>query len=573
MLSRREFLGTVAAGAAMGAAHGADREHLREFAYSDVRLTGGPLKAQYDWVHAHFLSLDNDRLLKVYRQRAGLPAPGEDMGGWYDADGFVPGHTIGQYISGLSRMYATTRDRSTLAKVKDLVSGYAATLGKDGYPYASEKAAVTWPCYVLDKYVVGMLDAHRLAGLGAGRELLPRIIHGAIGHIPDHTYDRTPDSPKQAPYDEPYILPENLFHTYELTGDPQWLAMARLYLLDKEYFDPLAQGRNLLPGKHAYSHVIALSSAAKAYEVLGDVKYLDAIRNAWDILEETQQFASGGWGPKEAFVPPHEGKLGESLTEHREHFETPCGCYAHMKLARYLLRFTGDPRYGDGLERVLYNTILGSIEPSNNGDYFYYSDYQAGAKKGFYKRKWPCCSGTLVQGVADYAVSVYFQDSGGIYVNLFAPSEVRWNAGGVPVRLIQSTGYPAADSLELRVEVPAPAEFAIHVRMPAWLSGAAAVSVNGKSVDVAAERKTFATVRRRWRRNDTLEVKLQFRDRTEAIDDRHKDTVALMRGPLMMVAVNAPDGMPDLATPGLGFMPFYAVRGETYTTYFKQRAG
>ena len=76
-----------------------------------MRLTGGPLKAQYDWVHAHFLSLDNDRLLKVYRQRAGLPAPGEDMGGWYDADGFVPGHTIGQYISGLSRMYATTRDR------------------------------------------------------------------------------------------------------------------------------------------------------------------------------------------------------------------------------------------------------------------------------------------------------------------------------------------------------------------------------------------------------------------------------------------------------------------------------
>ena len=93
MLSRREFLGTAAAGAALCAR----REHLREFAYADVRLTGGPLKAQYDWVHAHFLSLDNDRLLKVYRQRAGLHAPGEDMGGWYDADGFVPGHTIGQY--------------------------------------------------------------------------------------------------------------------------------------------------------------------------------------------------------------------------------------------------------------------------------------------------------------------------------------------------------------------------------------------------------------------------------------------------------------------------------------------
>ena len=560
MLSRRKFLGTVAAGAAMGAAHGADREHLREFAYSDVRLTGGPLKAQYDWVHAHFLSLDNDRLLKVYRQRAGLPAPGDDMGGWYDADGFVPGHTIGQYISGLSRIYATTRDAATRAKVQQLVAGYAATLGPDGYPYASEKAAVTWPCYILDKYVVGMLDANRLAGVSAARDLLPRIIRGAIPHIPSHTYDRGPDSPKQAPYDEPYILPENLFHSYELTGDRQFLDMARLYLLNQEYFDPLAQGRNLLPGKHAYSHVIALSSAAKAYEVLGDAKYLNAIRNAWDMLEETQQFASGGWGPKEAFVPPHEGKLGESLTTTREHFETPCGCYAHMKLARYLLRFTADPRYGDGLERVLYNTILGSIEPTNNGDYFYYSDYQAGARKGYYKKKWPCCSGTLVQGVADYATSIYFQDSAGVYVNLFTPSELRWKTA----RLIQDTRYPHADSVHLRVEVPHPVEFAIRVRIPAWLSTSGSLAVNGKSLDVAAVPGTFAAIRRRWSPNDTVEVKLPWRDRTQPVDDRHPDTVALMRGPLMMVSLDGPPGAPT------AWEPFYSVRSQTYTTYFRK---
>ncbi|MCU1233521.1 MAG: hypothetical protein JWP63_1488 [Candidatus Solibacter sp.] len=564
MFTRRTFLQTVAAA---GMAHAAaPREALREFSHADVILTGGPLKQQYDWVHAHFLSLDNDRLLKVYRQRAGLPAPGDDMGGWYDADGFVPGHTIGQYISGLSRMYATTRDAATLAKVKQLVAGYAATLGENGYPFASEKAAVTWPCYILDKYVIGMLDASRLAGVSAGRELLPRIIRGAIPHIPDHTYDRGPDSPKQAPYDEPYILPENLFNSYELTGDRQFLDMARLYLLNQEYFDPLAQGRNLLPGKHAYSHVIALSSAAKAYEVLGDAKYLNAIRNAWDMLEETQQFASGGWGPKEAFVPPHEGKLGDMLTATREHFETPCGCYAHMKLARYLLRFTGEPRYGDGLERVLYNTILGSIEPTNNGDYFYYSDYQAGAHKGYYKKKWPCCSGTLVQGVADYATSIYFHDSGGVYVNLFTPSEVRWKN----IRLIQSTQYPHADSVHFRVDTPKAAEFALHLRIPAWLSGAASLSVNGKSVDIAAEPNTFATVRRRWNPNDTLEMKLPWRDRTQAIDDRHPETVALMRGPLMMVAIDPPAGTPELTAPGLRLEPFYAVRSQTYTTYFRK---
>jgi DUF1680 family protein len=554
MVSRRAFLASTAA-AVSASAQSAAPNRLQEFPYSAVTLTGGPLKQQYDWVHAHFLSLDNDRLLKVYRQRAGLPAPGDDMGGWYDADGFVPGHTIGQYISGLSRIHATTRDARATAKVRDLVTGYAATLGPKDYPYASEKAAITWPCYVLDKYVVGMLDASRLAGVAPARELLGRIIRGAIPHIPDHTYDRGPDSPKQAPYDEPYILPENLFNAHELTGDRQFLDMAKLYLLNQEFFDPLAQGRNLLPGKHAYSHVIALSSAARAYEVLGEEKYLWAIRNAWDMIDQTQRFASGGWGPKEAFVPSGEGKLGESLTSSREHFETPCGAYATMKLARYLLRFTGEARYGDGLERVLYNTILGSIQPTNNGDYFYYSDYQAGAKKGYYKRKWPCCSGTLVQGVADYAVSLYFHDATGIYVALYNPSTVNWQSGGVPIGLIQETDYPSSEETHFRITAARPVEFTLRLRIPPWVAAAASIRVNGRSYSTEAAPNRFAAIRRTWRNNDTVELRLPFKDRTEPIDDRHPNTVAHMRGPLMMVQA------------GARTMPFYAVRNETYTTY------
>jgi hypothetical protein len=84
-LSRREML-RCAAGAAAGAtltalpavaiatfATTADREIVREFPFGAVRLTGGPLKMQFDRNHAHYLALSNDRLLKVFRQRVGLP--------------------------------------------------------------------------------------------------------------------------------------------------------------------------------------------------------------------------------------------------------------------------------------------------------------------------------------------------------------------------------------------------------------------------------------------------------------------------------------------------------------------
>src|SRR5947209_3732013 len=115
-LSRREFLKAATATALASspalsiAGKAAGTEVAREFPYEAVQLTDGPLKAQYDSMHAHYLALDNDRLLKVYRERAGLPAPGAEMGGWYDLNGFVPGHTLGQYISGLSRIGASTGD-------------------------------------------------------------------------------------------------------------------------------------------------------------------------------------------------------------------------------------------------------------------------------------------------------------------------------------------------------------------------------------------------------------------------------------------------------------------------------
>ncbi len=585
-ISRRSLLGGAAslvfAGGARSAA-GAGRR-LREFSYSDVSLTGGPMARQVERLRLHYLSLDEDRLLKVYRQRAGLPAPGEDMGGWYDADGFVPGHLIGQFISGLSRLAAVNRDAACAAKAQRLLTGYAATLGPADNPYASVKASTTWPCYILDKYEIGLIDAALLAGSQEARRLLPLVISGALPYIPDHTYDRTPDSPKQAPYDEPYILSENLFRTYELTGDARYLEMAKKYLLNAEFFDPLAEGRNILPGKHGYSHVIALSSGAKAYEMLGDEKYLRAIRNAWDMLEQTQQYASGAWAPKEVFVRPHLGELAASLTATREHFETPCGYYAHSKLARYLLGFTGEARYADGLERVLLNTILGAIDPTGDGEYFYYSDYHAQARKGYYKRKWPCCAGTLLQSVADYPLNLYFSGPGELYVTLFAASEVRWKTGGVAVTVSQHTAFPETGAVELRVVPEKPVEFTLRIRIPAWAAGAR-LSVNGKAVE--AKPGTFAAVQRTWRRTDHLELSLPFTLRTVPIDDLNPRTVAVMRGPLMLTVLDppadlsvpldalmampsTPDGLECATRSGtLRFRPFYSVRGELYSTYLQ----
>ena len=154
-------LGSSLVGRSCGwlAGSSSSREVLREYPYGAVTLTGGPLQQQYDRIHASYLALDNDRLLKVYRQRAGLPSPGRDMGGWYDTDGFVPGHSLGQYISGLARIGATTSDPACAAKVRELVRGFAATLGTDNQSIIRPQTNL-WICYTLDKHFGGLIDAY-----------------------------------------------------------------------------------------------------------------------------------------------------------------------------------------------------------------------------------------------------------------------------------------------------------------------------------------------------------------------------------------------------------------------------
>lgn len=594
-LTRRTFLKTAAAAAVArpllsSASPLNSREPLQELPYSAVQLTAGPFAQHYELIHAHYLSLSNDRLLKVYRQRAGLPAPGEDMGGWYDLNGFVPGHSLGQYISGLARIGACTGDSACVQKVHDLVSGFGETLGLDNQSILRPKSN-QWICYTLDKHFVGLIDAATLAGDASAVPLLNRVLDGAEPLLPAKVHDRI--GKKNPPYDEPFVMPENLFLAAALTGNSRFHELAVRYLLNQDLFDPLAEGRDPFPGQHAYSHVIALSSAARAYLVLGDSKYQAAMQNAFTLLTTTQQFASGGWGPNEAFVTPHRGELFDSLSTTVDHFETPCGSYAATKLARYLLR-TSVPQstdYADYLERVLFNAILVVRAPDSDGDYPYYSTYSAAAKKVFYPSKWPCCSGTLVQTVADYPLDVCLTSSDGIYVMLYTPSRIKFTRHGAKIQLQQKTDFPAQDKVVLQLTTDRPTNFALYLRLPKWLSGPPSLSINGRSTPFNSSPGTFAALRRTWRNGDSLELTLPQDFRTEPIDDLHPDTVALMRGPVQYVVIEPSKERPrngDRLLPSqlkrigpeafvqqdagsqLVLVPLRSIINETYTSYFSK---
>ena len=311
-----------------------------------------------------------------------------------------------------------------------------------------------FPGYDYDKVVCGLIDAHSFANIPQAWSLLDRTTDAAMPHLPPTTLDR--DEPQRRwrasvgdntsddyTWDEYYTMPENLYLAWERGAGERYRDLARHYLLDKTWFDPLSENRNVLANHHAYSFCNSLSSAMQAYIADGSQKHLRAASNAFDMITDSQSFATGGWGPNESFSAPGSGTMYASLTDTHRGFETPCGSYAHFKLTRYLLRVTGDGRYGDSMERVLYNTVLGAKRLEPDGHAFYYSDYNSSGSKFYFADRWPCCSGTLPQVAADYRILIYFRDPAGVYVNLYLPSALKWTAAdGAQVSLTQSGDYP-----------------------------------------------------------------------------------------------------------------------------------
>jgi uncharacterized protein len=573
---------------------------LEQFGYGEVELLEGPLRAQFDRNHALFLALSEDSLLKPFRERAGLPAPGEDMGGWYDwydgftrenMHGFAPCHSFGQYVSGLARAYAATGNPATQAKVQRLVKGYAGAISPNFY------VGHRFPAYTYDKISIGLIDAHTLAGDERAFAVLNATLDTVLPFLPpralsrDEQYAR-PHKDETYCWDEPYTLAENFFLAYQRGAGSRYGTMAARYLADEWYFDPLARGENVLPGKHAYSHVNAMSSAMQAYLVLGSEKHLTAAKNGFEFLRTTQSFATGGWGPDEQFRPPASGEMGESLVKTHASFETPCGAYAHFKITRYLLRVTRDSRYGDSMERVLNNTILGAKPLKADGESFYYSDYNENARKGYHPQAWPCCSGTFPQITADYGISSYFHDGASVYVNLFVPSRVQWTRDGARIGLTQKTDYPYRRTTEIEVTVDNPRRFPVYLRIPEWAGAGTAIAVNGKRVGDGPEPGRFARLDRMWKNGDRIEMEFEMPKRLEAVDPQHPNVQALMEGPLALfsvgeqpasvkrqelltaaqVSTGATDWQVKTATGTLKLRPFAAIGDETYRLYHNVEA-
>ncbi|MBK8980218.1 MAG: glycoside hydrolase family 127 protein [Planctomycetes bacterium] len=561
MTSRVFRLATAALAATATAALAQVPPLARPLPLSSVRLTDGPLQRAQALDARYLLTLEPDRMLALFRVRAGLQPKGEPYGGW-DGDGRnLTGHIAGHYLSAVSLMVAATGDPRFRERARYIVDELAAVQAAhgDGYLCALEggrrafgelargsvrSAAFDlngeWaPWYTLHKLFAGLRDAYGHAHIERALD-----VEAALAAWAERTLSGLDEASVQRMLGTEFGgMPEVLVDLAADTGDHRWLQLADRFE-HRAFLLPLWRHVDALAGKHGNTQVPKLVGAIDRFALTGRPADLVAASFFWDTVVQHHTFATGGHGQDEYFGPPDrlarhlDGRTAES-----------CNVYNMLKLTRSLFAFRPDPVYADFMERALFNHVLGSIDP-DDGRTCYMVPVGRGVQREYQdmQRDFTCCVGTGMENHALHGEGIYYEDGERLWVNLFVPSTASWDARGI--RLTMATTFPEGDTATLTVAVDEPVELALLVRRPYWVDSGFAITVAGERVDAsvadATERRPgrwqyddrdpasrYVELRRVWRDGDVVEIALPKTLRLEPTPD-DPQRAAILWGPLVL---------------------------------------
>ncbi|MHC4435520.1 MAG: glycoside hydrolase family protein, partial [Planctomycetota bacterium] len=214
-----------------------------------------------------------------------------------------------------------------------------------------------------------------------------------------------------------------------------------------------------------------------------------------------------------------------------------------MYSLEHLISVTGDPAFGDRLERIAFNALPATFAPDMwshqydqqvnqvqctiNPDHMWSTN---GPESNIYglEPNYGCCTSNMHQGWPKFAGRLWMRADDGLAAVAYAPSSARFETQGVPVHVTADTDYPFRDTLKLTVTVDKPVRFPLLLRVPAWTQGAT-IRIEGQS-QKDLKPGTFHRIERQWEGTVSVELRLPMKAR---MSQRYNGAVALERGPLV----------------------------------------
>jgi hypothetical protein len=562
-----------------------------------VRLTGGILKTAFENNIGYLLSsFSVDELLKEFRDRAGKPSPPglPPPERFWQTD--LAGSNAGRFLMGAGNSLRWTEHPELRRRMEQVVAGIAECRQPDGYIMAYPEDTIFYSergAYTRAWLTHGLIEAGYAGSAAAFRllrgyydwfdrcEYLPRLLRGAIqggqGMIANTRMYSTP------------------------VGKPADIQVIQQYFQENYWLAALAKRDEaavwLYPYDRPHCYLITdLEAYMDLYLATGELRYLDAAKGGWDLYHDKWEHTGGTIAICEnGIYPPSSYRLHAKTGE-------LCGnSFWSFYSQRFHLLWPGEEKYVAEIEKSIYNVALANQVGTEGIRYtaslvgrkdFGRNPANSSARPSI--RSNTCCEGQGTRLLGAMPEFIYSVAQDGLYVNLFAASEIEWKHRGQMVKVEMATEFPYRPDVELRISTRRPIRLVLHLREPSWVADPIDIRVNGKT---HTGLKACATLDREWRDGDTISLTLPMGFRLSAYTGQERvpgqEQFALEYGPILMALVGDVDeksgarlfmteaDLPKRLRPKPGaplhftiagdpaheYMPYFEISGQVFTCY------
>nr|WP_288974430.1 beta-L-arabinofuranosidase domain-containing protein [uncultured Blautia sp.] len=444
-----------------------------------------------------------------------------------------------------------------------------------------------------DKIFTNLKDHHELYCLG-------HLIEGAVAYYQatgkdkllkaamryaDYTAEHFgPEEGKCKGYPGHEIAEMALVRLFEATGEEKYLNLGKFFVDERGrrpyYFDKEhPEGVKDQPGglRYAYNqaHIPvreqeeAVGHAVRAvylYSGMTDIARLTqdeslykACEKLWDNMVDRKMYITGGIGGTqigEAF------SFNYDLPNDTAYAET-CAAIGLVFFARRMLEMKPDSRYGDVMERALYNCILSGMALDGKS-FFYVNPLEVNPeachkdeRKAHVKpvrQKWfgcSCCPPNLARLLSSLSAYAFTETEDTLFVHLYMGSIVKKQVNGKEVTISISSGLPHSGKVAIEVSgesVP----FTIALRIPDWCREEAGgekaqtgFTLKGVQDGACVMRDGYLYVTKSWNPGEPITLEFAMDVKILQADPRVREDigrVAVARGPVVYCLEEADNG-------------------------------
>lgn len=500
---------------------------------------------------------------------------------WNDGDFY-------KWLEAAAYVYGMTQDAALDHLMDEIIEVIAAAQREDGYLHTPviieqrqglEKSQEFAERMDFETYNLGHLMTTACVHTRAtGKTTLLAIAHKATDYLYEYYRTATAELARNAICPSHYM---GVVEMYRTTGDARYLDLAKNLIEIRDLFEEGGDDNQdrirLREQTEAVGHAVRANylyaGVADVVAETGDESLLRTLLTLWDSVTEQKLYITGACGALFDGASPYGSEDQQTITRTHQAYGRPyelpnvtahsetCANIGNALWNWRMLQLTGEGRFADVLELVLYNSLLSGI--SLDGRKFFYTNPMRVLRDQpplrWSRTRQPyiecfCCPPNAVRMIAEinsYAYCLSDGDGtsdGAVWVNLYGAGVLDTRLpNGARVVLEQDTDYPWEGHVSIAIRTTETPDFALMLRIPGWAESAA-ITINGEAAGVEACPGEYCKLSRTWSGGDVVEIAFPMAPQLLEANPFVEETlnqVAIQRGPVVycLESADLPEGV------------------------------